>query len=515
MPVEILITFALIALAILVLVSGTARKSRPRKGTHRTPAFQREVPDRISGAAFITDRDGLKVDGHVIRMAGLDAPEHDQPARESSGIAPDAALQDHTVTFPMNRDAENGAGNRIAHFVSADWGKTPGKRAVWIADLSNGRIRKADRPSGPWSLDKLLDLAEELAGDGPVLVGIDVALGVPAGYWKLVQEASDRPPRSFVHWLGGLDPDGEFFETALVPDEWRASRPWFRVMAGAGGKISFTGKVSDGMLRRVDAATGAKPVFAVSGMPGTVGSGTRAFWKELVPRLSGDRNFRIWPFEGDLESLTTAREVVLSETYPALAYAAALADRLPTDRIGNAKTRPEWRHDMCGRLERAAWIRVHGIDLGSLDPARENEDDFDACFTAAAVLRCLLEGMPLAGPEWTDHQAEGSMLLTGAVSPDRPASGPTRGTGVSSRRKAPRDTDPSSEKPHAGRETDTGNQPVFPCPIPGCKKMFVGSRGGWDGHVSSPRMHPDWLPEITEPEQRRQTFRREFGDWFR
>ena len=79
----------------------------------------------------------------------------------------------------------------IAHFVSADWGMTPGKRAVWIADVSNGGIRMAGRPSGYWNLDKLLGLAEELAEDGPVLVGTDVVLGVSEGYWKPVQKTSE------------------------------------------------------------------------------------------------------------------------------------------------------------------------------------------------------------------------------------------------------------------------------------------------------------------------------------
>ena len=310
-------------------------------------------------------------------------------------------------------------GNLIAHFVSADWGKAPAKRAIWIADISDGRIRMAERRCGYWNLEKLLGLAEDLAVHGPVLVGTDVVLGIPAGYWELVREASGPHPKSFVHWLGGLDPAGEFFETARVPDEWHASRPWFRVMKGPGGLTSFTGKVSGGMLRRVDAATGAKPVFAVSGIPGTVGSGTREFWKELAPRLSGDRNFRIWPFEGDLEPLTAGREVVLCETYPALAYAAALADHLPTGRVSNAKTKPEWRNDKCDQLHRAAWIRANGINLGNLEPARENEDDFDACFTAAAVLRCIREGIRLADPEWVDGRAEGSMLLAGAVNLDR------------------------------------------------------------------------------------------------
>ena len=85
MPVENLITITLLALTVLVLVSGVARQSSPGKAVPRVPTVQRKVPGRIMGAAFITDGDGLKVDGHVIRMAGLDAPEHDQPARGPNG----------------------------------------------------------------------------------------------------------------------------------------------------------------------------------------------------------------------------------------------------------------------------------------------------------------------------------------------------------------------------------------------------------------------------------------------
>lgn len=359
-----------------------------------------------------------------------------------------------------------------------------------------------------------MDLAADLPGNGPVLVGVDLVLGVPTGFWKLVQEVSrGHPPESFVHWLGSLDPDGEFFETAMNPDEWRVSRPWFKVKAGPGGLRSFTGKTADGMLRRVDVATGAKPVFAVSGIPGTVGSGTRDFWRELAPHLSGDRNFGIWPFEGDFASLAD-REVVLCETYPALAYAAALADRLPTGRIGNAKTRAGWRDTMCDRLYQAPWVHTHRIELGDLGPSRKNEDDFDACFTAAAVLRCLCEGRELSAPEWIDDQAEGSMLLTGAVNPGYrvDASNPM---GISFRQKAQASHTP--EKRSSGRskrETVSTAQPTYRCPIPGCDKVFVGSRGGWDGHAGSLQKHPDWHPKITEPEQRRRLFRREFGDWF-
>ena len=233
-----------------------------------------------------------------------------------------------------------------------------------------------------------------------------------------------------------------------------------------------------------------------------------------MPHLSGDRNFGIWPFEGDFGSLLADREVVLCETYPALAYAAALADRLPTGRIGNAKTKADWRDTMCDHLHQAPWIRANRVEVGDLGTARKNEDDFDACFTAAAVLRCLVEGSELSAPEWIDDQAEGSMLLTGAVNPGYCADASNL-MGISSKQKARISHPPEKRRTGRGkRETVSTALPTYRCPIPGCEKMIVGSRGGWDGHVGTLRKHPYWQPEVTEPEQRRRLFRREFGDWF-
>ena len=79
---DILLTFALLALTVLILISGTARKGKPGKTIRGASG---KIPDRITGIAFITDGDGLKVDNHIIRMAGLDAPEHDQLAQGSNG----------------------------------------------------------------------------------------------------------------------------------------------------------------------------------------------------------------------------------------------------------------------------------------------------------------------------------------------------------------------------------------------------------------------------------------------
>ena len=395
----------------------------------------------------------------------------------------------------------------VSYFVSADWSKRRDKRSVYVADLRERRIWKQSGAS--WNVRALLDLAEQLSGDGPVLIGVDVVLGVPEGYWRLVlDEWRPHTPETFVDWLRSLDRSGEFFEMVVEPAEWRVERPWFKVARGDGGLTSFTNKVEGRMLRRIDRATGAKPVFAVAGIPGTVGSGTRDFWKELVPHLCGDKSFAVWPFEGDLTSLLVRHGVVLCETYPALAYAAALADELPTGRVANSKTKWAWRDDVCNRLTQAEWVDVSRIDLGDLDASRANEDDFDAHVTAAAFLRCIHEGREIGSPEWIDAKAEGSMLLAGVVDPARRVVDPYRKSD-STRRIA--GTAPGT-RAESGSSANRGGP--YPCPIPDCKKVFSGSRGGWDAHVGSARAHPEWRPGVGDPEERKRLFRDEFRQWF-
>ena len=288
---------------------------------------------------------------------------------------------------------------------------------MYLADCRKRHVSRCEIPPGPgWDLDALLCLAQDLAQDGPVLVGIDVALGVPKGYWAPMRDKQRRRrSETFVDWLQGLDPSGEFFETVNEPDQWCVDRPWFKVAKGIGGRTRFTSQVEGGMRRGIDVATGGNPLFAVAGMPGTVGAGTREIWKELIPHLSDNREFAIWPFEGSLKRPLDRRRVVLCETYPRLAYAVALADELPTKRIRGAKTKSEWRNAKCDLLKQAGWVREYRVGLGELHPLRKNDDDFDAHFTAAAVLRCVCEGRPLADPTWIDEEAEGSMLLTGVV----------------------------------------------------------------------------------------------------
>ncbi|MCH7666519.1 MAG: hypothetical protein IH936_11400 [Acidobacteria bacterium] len=249
-----------------------------------------------------------------------------------------------------------------------------------------------------------------------------MAFGLPAGYWNEVLKVPRwQGSDSFIDWLRGLEPSSGFFETVYTAAEWRVDQPFFNVPGVKGGLRSFKSRVEGGLLREIDIRTGAKPMFAVSGIPGTVGSGTRALWMELIPCLTDDRDFAVWPFEGRLDALLATGQIVLAESYPGLAYAVALAEALPTHRIVVSKTKQEAREQACGLLEEARWVREADVDLGDLAAARADEDAFDSHFTAAAALRCLIEGQPLCDPTWIDEKAEGAMLLAGPVDPTRPS----------------------------------------------------------------------------------------------
>ena len=464
----------------------------------------------------MTDREPTAAENEALRarISELSAARpHDiclLQERWTSLVGESAAGPGDGETLPAESSGDR---RMVSCFVSADWSKSPAKRSVYLADVRERRIAKCIPPGAGWDLEALLDVAEDLSRDGSVLIGVDVVLGVPEGYWRsVVEERCQHVPQSFVEWLGSRGDFAGFFETVEDPVDWRVDRPWFKVPAGTGGLTTFTSKVEGGMRRRIDVATGAKPLFAVSGIPGTVGSGTREFWKELFPHLSRDRRFAIWPFDGELGRLLKECEVVLCETYPGLAYAAALADDLPTGRIRNAKTDRQWRSDACGCLAQADWVREHRIDIGDLDPLRANDDDFDAHFTAAAVLRCVLEGIGLVDANWTDAKAEGSMLLAGAVEPDRRSSAWMRSAEMSLQRIVR--SAHGSDKPVPCAPSRGSCSAEYRCPIPGCERIFRGLRRGWDGHVGLPRLHPQWRPEIDSPEERKRTFCAEFGDWF-
>ena len=62
----------IVALIAFYLIAKRVRRMRPG--------------DTIAGRAYVTDADGLKVRGYTVRLAALDAPEWDQPAKHRYGF---------------------------------------------------------------------------------------------------------------------------------------------------------------------------------------------------------------------------------------------------------------------------------------------------------------------------------------------------------------------------------------------------------------------------------------------
>ena len=118
----------------------------------------------------------------------------------------------------------------VAHFVSADWSKNRGKRAVYLANVGERRIAKGRRSGPGWDFNAMLGLEEDLSRDGPVLIGVDVVLGVSEGYCQMIREKGWQPaPKTFVEWLGGGGISEGFLETVDDPIDWSLNRVWFRV----------------------------------------------------------------------------------------------------------------------------------------------------------------------------------------------------------------------------------------------------------------------------------------------
>lgn len=53
----------------------------------------------------------------------------------------------------------------------------------------------------------------------------------------------------------------------------------------------------------------------------------------------------------------------------------------------------------------------------------------------------------------------------------------------------------------------------YPSPIAGCDKVYQGSRGGWDAHVGSLRIHPGWHPELESAEDRKRIYQIDFPEF--
>ena len=379
------------------------------------------------------------------------------------------------------------------NIIAVDWGKDSRKRSAYISQLAS---RTISRLAFDGSLVHLVEHASSL--EGPVLIGIDAAIGFPASSWQSLHDSRQSSPRTFADFLLGSSVPADFFQPVARPEEWSPQRPFIRPPSGRWSLQAFIDASHEGLYRQIDKQLHANPIFVTSGIPGSVGSGTRALWQELI-ELKHSSAFRVWPFHGPLAKLLKGNDPVIAEIYPKACYGIALAESLPAPLLSIAKTKEHARRETVAEFRKSDWLTRQRVTITDFDAAMANEDDFDALLSAAALTRILLEDAPFESPETTDNVAEGGVL--GAASLTAKIK---RVTGRDNSKKT------GVPKPPSNRVSRT-----YPCPIAGCTHVFQNSRGGWDAHVGALSRHPLWHPEVVDAEGRKELFRQEFPDWFK
>ena len=378
------------------------------------------------------------------------------------------------------------------NIIAGEWGKEAQKRAAYKAEIST---RTISRLPFDGTLVQLIEYAHSLIP--PVLVGIDAAIGFPTPSWNVLEKNELDRSFTFLDYLFNNSLPKDFFDPVTTPREWTPRRPFIRPPSGSWSLKAFHQASNNGLHRQIDTRLNAKPIFVLSGIPGSVGSGTRALWQEIIA-LKNSLEFHVWPFHGPLKAMMKTTVPVIAEIYPKACYGIALAEFLPARLRSIAKTKETERRKAVAELMESDWLAREMVNISDLESALINEDDFDALFSAVALMRMFLENAPLESRETIDVISEGGVL--GAASLTTPANREGK-----ARRRISRTM--SKSRPIQASIT-------YPCPIPGCAYVCQQSRRGWDAHISSLSRHPHWHPEVLQEAERKMLFKQEFQEWF-
>jgi catechol 2,3-dioxygenase-like lactoylglutathione lyase family enzyme len=244
-------------------------------------------------------------------------------------------------------------------------------------------------------------------------VVFDAPVGVPTTYLQ-AYIARFGPLDSFADWLEDACRRDDLFVPVRRPEDWAVERPFFHVPPGKGSLTAFV-RAAEGhgvdLKREVERRTHAKSVFAM-GIPGHVAHTAQALWKELAAERGRGRRFTLWPFED-----SASGGPAVAEIYPRVAYAVVVAGGLR-----GAKRQQVVRREFIDKLLRTSWVGDGDLTFEALDQARSNEDDFDAFVTAVALLRLVVDGLPLVTQ--VDSVAEGAVLAEAGPSETEPVMSP-------------------------------------------------------------------------------------------
>ena len=128
------------------------------------------------------------------------------------------------------------------NIIAVDWAKQPHKRSAYLADPAKQTIRRLETDV---SLEQLLKIASGLTS--PTLIGIDAAIGLPAGLWHQLVEQHGVTANNFIDFLLGDSLPEQFLEPVKHADAWSPRQPFFVVPPGKGALTAFHQATAHGL----------------------------------------------------------------------------------------------------------------------------------------------------------------------------------------------------------------------------------------------------------------------------
>lgn len=284
--------------------------------------------------------------------------------------------------------------------AALDWSAAdPSKRQLALATRADAElpwrvepVRRLDQVCAPQQLGAWLS---EQAGQGAALLGLDLALGVPAAWAALAGVSSLRDLLAEA----GEGRWAQLFDVAERPDQISLTRPFYPRVGQRGQSqrqlVEALGLPDADALRRacdmprVGQPTPC-PLFWTMGA-NQVGKGALAGWRELVKPALRDPRCALWPADGALDALAAPSAVILSELYPAdaaswlgltAALRAAGGKRAQAARQAAGAQLNTWL-DAASVLADAALIDQMGAGFGE---GGAGEDAFDAAVGLCGLL---------------------------------------------------------------------------------------------------------------------------------
>ncbi len=212
--------------------------------------------------------------------------------------------------------------------IHADWSLESKKQIQASARrLPDGRFRIGAtcgvRPAG--SPGERLGLGRANTDTG--LVGFDFPIGIPAGYARMLNQATNISSfrDALAHFGSGKFCD--FYKVCETAREISLYRPFYPYRPGGTERRHLEdalGLRGDQLFRQCERATASRkaacPLFWTLG-GNQVGKAALCGWKEFVEPMLRDRDgVGLWPFDGTLSELLATRQTVILETYPAEFY---------------------------------------------------------------------------------------------------------------------------------------------------------------------------------------------------